>query len=86
MQVSQVSMLVMLPLLFLSGAWTPINSMNQFLQTLTVFSPVRYFIEGTESIFFRGTDFINLLPYFTGEIIIGVVLFYIGFKKMGRLF
>ncbi|AZV47307.1 ABC transporter permease [Nautilia sp. PV-1] len=86
MQVSQVSMLVMLPLLFLSGAWTPINSMNQFLQTLTIFSPVRYFIEGTESIFFRGTDFINLLPYFAGEIIIGVVLFYIGFKKMGRLF
>ncbi|GAB6074902.1 ABC transporter permease [Nautilia lithotrophica] len=86
MQVSQLSIVVMMPLLFLSGAWTPISSMNEFLQALTIISPVRYFIEGTESIFFRGTSFNDLLPYFAGEIIIGLVLFYIGFRKMGRLF
>ena len=86
MQVAQISMLVMLPLLFLSGAWTPISSMNLFLQKLTILSPVRYYIEGSEAIFFRGSSFIDLLPYFGGEIIIGVILFYIGFKKIGRLF
>ena len=86
MQVAQTSMLVMLPLLFLSGAWTPISSMAPFLQKLTLLSPVRYYIEGTEAIFFKGTGFYDLLPYFISETVIAVVLFYIGFKKIGRLF
>ena len=86
MQVAQISMLIMLPLLFLSGAWTPINSMAWFLQKLSFISPVRYYIEGVESIFFRGADFYDLIPYFGGEIIIGIILFYIGFRKIGRLF
>ena len=86
MQVAQISMLVMLPLLFLSGAWTPISSMNPILQKLTILSPVRYYIEGSESIFFRGASFVDLLPYFAGEVVIGIILFYIGFKKIGRLF
>jgi len=86
MQVAQTSMLVMLPLLFLSGAWTPISSMAPFLQKLTFLSPVRYYIEGTEAIFFKGTGFYDLLPYFLSESVIAVVLFYIGFKRIGRLF
>ncbi|NPA11953.1 MAG: ABC transporter permease [Epsilonproteobacteria bacterium] len=86
MQVAQVSLLVMLPLLFLSGAWTPITSMAPFLQKLTVFSPVRYYIEGTQAIFFKGSAFSDLLPYFAAESVIAIVLFYIGYKKIGRLF
>jgi len=86
MQVAQTSMLVMLPLLFLSGAWTPITSMAPFLQKLTILSPVRYYIQGTEAIFFKGSDFTDLLPYFAAETIIAIILFYIGFKKIGRLF
>jgi ABC-2 type transport system permease protein len=86
MQVAQTSMLVMLPLLFLSGAWTPINSMAPFLQKLTLLSPVRYYIQGTQAIFFKGTGFWDLIPYFAAETVIAVVLFYIGFRKIGKLF
>jgi len=86
MQVAQMSMLVMMPLLFLSGAWSPINSMSPFLQYLSIISPVKYYIEGSESIFFRGSDFFDLVPYFIAQIIIGIILFYIGYKKIGRLF
>ncbi len=86
MQVSQLSILIMMPLIFLSGAWTPIYAMNPFLQNLSIISPLRYYIEGTESIFFRGTAFIDLIPYFTGEILIGSFLFIYGFNKIGKLF
>jgi len=86
MQVAQISMLVMLPLLFLSGAWTPINSMAPFLQKMTLLSPVRYYIQGSQAIFFKGTGFVDLLPYFAAETVIAIVLFYIGFRKIGRLF
>ena len=86
MQVSQYSLLVMMPMLFLSGTWTPINSMNWFLQKLSLLSPLRYYIQGVESIVFRGTQFVDLIPYFAGELFIGIILFYFGFKKIGRLF
>jgi ABC-2 type transport system permease protein len=85
-QVAQISILIMLPLLFLSGAWTPISSMALFLQKLTLLSPVRYYIQGTEAIFFKGAGFYDLLSYFLSETIIALILFYIGFKKIGRLF
>lgn len=86
MQVAQLSILIMMPLIFLSGAWTPIHAMHPILQTLSLFSPLRYYIEGSESIFYRGTAFADLWPYFTGVLILGVLLYWYGFRKIGRLF
>lgn len=86
LQVGQLSVLIMMPIIFLSGAWTPIYAMHPILQYLAIFSPLGYYIEGCQSLFFRGTAGIDLWPYFTGVIIIGGILFWIGFKKIGRLF
>lgn len=86
MQVGQFSMLTMMPILFLSGAWTPVYAMHPFLQILTIFSPLRYYIEGVQSIFFRGTAFVDLLPYFGGVTILGVVLFFFGTRRIMKLF
>ncbi|MBN2870452.1 MAG: ABC transporter permease [Campylobacterales bacterium] len=86
MQVAQLSILVMMPLIFLSGAWTPIYAMHPALQALSLFSPLRYYIEGTESIFYRGTEWIDLWPYFLGVILVGGLMYWIGFRKIGRLF
>ena len=86
MQVAQLSIVIMMPLIFLSGAWTPIYAMYPLFQKLSLISPLRYYIEGSESIFFRGTAFIDLLPYFAGVTILGIILYWIGFKKIGRLF
>ena len=86
MQVAQLSMLIMLPLIFLSGAWTPIYSMPPFLQKLSLISPLRYYIEGSESIFFRGTGWEDLWSYFVGVTILGIITFWYGYKKIGKLF
>ncbi len=86
MQVSQLSILVMMPIIFLSGSWTPIYAMNPILQYLSILSPLKYYIEGSESIFFRGTQFMDLLPYFANLFILGVILYWYGFRKIGRLF
>ena len=86
MQVSQFSIIIMMPIIFLSGAWTPIYAMHPFLQYLSIFSPLRYYIEGSESVFFRGTEFIDLLPYFSGVLILGIILYWYGFRKIGKLF
>lgn len=86
MQVAQYSIMIMMPIIFLSGAWTPIYAMNPIFQKLSLFSPLRYYIEGTESIFFRGTAFLDLWPYFTGVILLGILLYWYGFRKIGKLF
>ncbi len=86
MQVAQLSIVIMMPLIFLSGAWTPIYAMHPLLQYLSLLSPLRYYIEGSESIFFRGTAFMDLLPYFGGVLILGVLLYWYGFRKIGKLF
>ncbi|MBL0707562.1 MAG: ABC transporter permease [Sulfurimonas sp.] len=85
-QIAQLSIVIMMPIIFLSGAWTPIYAMHPILQTLSIFSPLRYYIEGSESIFFRGSGFIDLLPYFGGVILLGIVLYWYGFRKIGKLF
>jgi ABC-2 type transport system permease protein len=86
MQVAQLSILIMMPLIFLSGAWTPIYAMHPVLQFLSLFSPLRYYIEGSESIFFRGTDWVDLWPYFGGVLLLGILLYWYGFRKIGKLF
>ena len=86
MQVAQLSIIIMMPLIFLSGAWTPVYAMHPVFQTLSLFSPLRYYIEGSESIFYRGTSFIDLWPYFSGVLVLGIVLYWYGFRKIGKLF
>ena len=86
LEVGHLTIVIMLPLIFLSGAWTPLNSMHPFIQYLSYLSPLRYYIEATQDIFFRGSGFFDLLPYFGAELLMALVLFYIGYRKIGRLF
>lgn len=86
MEVAQLAILIMMPLIFLSGAWTPIHAMAPWLQKLSLISPLRYYIEGSESIFFRGTAWADLWPYFTGVTLLGALVYLYGFRKIGRLF
>ncbi len=86
MQVAQFSIVIMMPLIFLSGAWTPVYAMHPVLEALSYLSPLRYYIEGSESIFYRGTPFLDLYPYFFGVLILGIILYWMGFRKIGRLF
>lgn len=86
MQVAQLSILIMMPMIFLSGAWTPVHAMHPLLQTLSLLSPLRYFIEGSESIFYRGTALEDLWPYFAGVTSLGLLFYWYGFRKIGKLF
>ena len=61
-------------------------AMHPILEKLSLLSPLRYYIEGCESIFFRGTSFIDLWQYFAGVLVLGSVLYWYGFRKIGKLF
>ncbi|WP_457644416.1 ABC transporter permease [Persephonella sp.] len=86
LQVAQLSVVIMMPMIFLSGAWTPIHSMHPFIQYLSYISPLRYYIEGCLSIFFRGIDSPDLLPHFAALTVLSTALYVFGFRKIGKLF
>jgi ABC-2 type transport system permease protein len=86
LQVAQLSVIIMMPMIFLSGAWTPIYSMHPVIQYLSYFSPLRYYIEGSLDIFFRGIDTVDLFPYFLALSILSIFLYIFGFRKIGKLF
>ncbi|WP_457624958.1 ABC transporter permease [Persephonella sp.] len=86
LQVAQLSVIIMMPMIFLSGAWTPIYSMHPAIQYLSYLSPLRYYIEGSLSIFFRGIPSIDLIPYFLALTVLSLSLYIFGFRKIGKLF
>ena len=86
LQVAMISIVIIMPIIFLSGAWTPIYSMHPAIQYLSYLSPLRYYIEGSISIFFRGIDSISLLPYFFALTALSIALYIFGFRKIGKLF
>ena len=51
-------------LILMSGLFTPINSMPYWAQTITIFNPLRYFIQVMRQVYLKGSDFLDLLPQF----------------------
>jgi ABC-2 type transport system permease protein len=56
------SFLVMLPFALLSGLATPISTMPQGLQAVTLLNPLRYAIEIAERVYLEGAGFQRLFP------------------------
>jgi ABC-2 type transport system permease protein len=85
-QVALLSLLVVTPMMFLSGAWTPAESMPKLLQAVTFASPFRYYADLTFGIFFRGATLRALWPQLAALALIGAGLFALGAARFrGRL-
>lgn len=48
--------------ILLSGLFTPISSMPEWAQTVTLFNPVRYFIEVMRLIYLKNSGFTDIIP------------------------
>lgn len=86
MEIIQKSVVIVMPMIFLSGSWTPVFAMHPFFQAISVISPMRYYIEGTFGLFFRGTPVLELWPEFLGLSLLGLLLYTLGIRRIGRLF
>lgn len=63
------------PVMFLSGTVVPIKSMPDFLQQLSLLSPVRYYTDIILRIFLKGAGLPELWPQAAALVAIGAVLF-----------
>lgn len=53
---------LMLPMIILSGLFTSIRAMPEWMQTITIFNPLRASITGLRAIYFEGASLIDVLP------------------------
>lgn len=86
-QVMMVSFLTMMPILLLSGAWTPPEAMPKFEQALVGLSPLYYYINMGYGIILKGADISVIYPKLLTLLALGSALFWFGifwFKRQFR--
>ncbi len=64
-QASLVMFFFLVIFLLMSGLLTPVSSMPQWAQTITLFNPLRYFIELMRMLYLKGSDFSALTTQFS---------------------
>ena len=85
-QVVMLVILIMMPLLLLSGAWTPPEAMPEALRMAMVLSPLSYFIEMGYGILLKGAGLDILWDSLLGLTLLGVVIFSFGVWRFKRQF
>ncbi len=74
-QAMMLMLVILIPMLFLSGAWTPPESMHPLMRYLSLISPMRYFIDFGYSVLFKGNGISYVWHDILGIIILGAILF-----------
>jgi ABC-2 type transport system permease protein len=85
-QVGMVSILISIPMLFLSGTWTPPEAMPGWLRLGILISPLHYYGDATFGIFLKGAGPDLLWGELAGIVLLGAVLFAFGTWRLRRQF
>ncbi|MEW6326561.1 MAG: ABC transporter permease [Thermodesulfobacteriota bacterium] len=78
-QAMMIMLLILAPMLFLSGAWTPPEAMAPWMQWASHISPMRYFIDFGYSVLFKGNGIAYVWQDIVGIMLMGILLF--GFSR-----
>ncbi|MET0515015.1 MAG: ABC transporter permease [Nitrospiraceae bacterium] len=85
-QVGMMTLLVVAPMLLLSGLVAPIEALPTWTRNLMILSPLRYFIEIAHGILLKGSDLTILWDSVLAMALLGGVLFGFGMWKFRRQF
>ena len=86
---AQAGMLIILliaPMIFLSGAWTPPEAMPSVMRWLMMVSPLHYFIDAGYGVLLKGATLTMLAPQILGMCVLGGINFALGLWRFRRQF
>jgi ABC-2 type transport system permease protein len=83
-QVLMLTMLLVTPIIMLSGTWTPPEAMPQWLRYLFALSPLRHFIDVAFGILLRGAGLGILWDSILAMALLGALLFSLGVWRFRR--
>ena len=67
--------MILIPMMFLSGAMTPPESMSPIMNYLSMLSPMRYFMDFGYQVLFKGNGFADVWLDIVGIVIFGTIIF-----------
>jgi ABC-2 type transport system permease protein len=83
-QAMMMLLLILYPMMLLSGAFTPPESQGLFMRTVGLLSPVRHYVDFGYQVLFKG----NGLPYvwvdIAGILMLGMALFLLSVRRFAR--
>jgi ABC-2 type transport system permease protein len=85
-QMSLIVILIVVPMIMLSGTWNMIESMPGWLQALTELSPLRHFVVLAYGLLIRGAPIDTLAPALASMLAIGSALLTVGVLQFRRQF
>ncbi|MFO0698611.1 MAG: ABC transporter permease [Nitrospira sp.] len=85
-QVSLMTILIVAPILLLSGTWTPPEAMPEWLRYLMLLSPLHHFVNISYGIQLKGTGLDILWPSVLSMVALGGSLFGFGMWRFRRQF
>ncbi len=85
-QVGMISLLVVAPMLMLSGLSTPFEAMPTWVRSLMTLSPLRYYIDVTYGLFLKGAGPADLWKPVGAMVLLGGGLFSFGLWRFRRQF
>jgi len=74
-QAAMMLFLILFPMLFLSGATTPPESMAPWMRYATLVSPMRYYIDFGYQVLFKGNGLAYVWPDIVGMMVLGSAMF-----------
>jgi len=78
-------LLILYPMMLLSGAFTPPESMGAFMRYASLVSPVRHYVDFGYQVLFKGNGVAYVWPDIVGILVLGVALFTISIRRFARL-
>jgi len=85
-QVMMMLLLIMYPMLFLSGAFTPPESMAPWMRYASLLSPLRYYFDFSYQVLFKGNGLAYVWHDILGIAGLGALMFGFAVRRFGRLF
>ena len=77
---AQMTNVIEASFLLISGVYYPISVLPEWMQTIAIFSPVTYVLDGTRAAILDGSSVSALMQYIVPLLILGVVLLPIGIR------
>jgi ABC-2 type transport system permease protein len=74
-QAIMIMILILQPMVFLSGAWNPPEAMIPWMRTISLLSPLRYYIDFAFGVVLKGNGLSVLVGDIAGIVILGLALF-----------
>jgi ABC-2 type transport system permease protein len=84
-QAMMMQLLILYPMMLLSGAFTPPESQGALMRTVSLFSPMRHYLDFGYQVLFKGNDLAYVWQAVLGILVMGGALFLISVRRFARL-